>query len=240
MQHVFIMKIRFATLQVLGFFICLCSNAQLSKMGLDSEWNKGQIVLNDGKIYKGFIQYNDKMGLVRFRAHSSDSTDSESFGVRRIREMNFTNDNGRPLKNFLSVNGSFCEILRVYKHSALLLEIGRVENDIRTSTDKYGRTTSRKVGIIQFQRIYLAIEDSEPAVLLSGSVRQPDGIVSGKSRKIIRYKHYLNKKLLNQYTEKYAQEFSNFIKQERLNTKSREDLLKAIDYYNSDILKENN
>ena len=41
--------------------------AQFDKMGLNTEWKKGSIVFEDNSTLEGLIQFNDKLGMIKFK-----------------------------------------------------------------------------------------------------------------------------------------------------------------------------
>src|SRR5688572_16279132 len=71
------------------------TSAQFDSLGLNTKWRNGSIVLSNDSSLKGQIQFNDKMGIVKFKKSPRDA--EESFLERRIVAMQFYDDEAKPL-----------------------------------------------------------------------------------------------------------------------------------------------
>ena len=76
--------------------------AQFDSLGLNTQWSRGSIVLDDNSSLKGLIQFNDKLGMIKFRK-TADS-DEESFVETSIVAMEFYDEDLTGWRKFAVFN----------------------------------------------------------------------------------------------------------------------------------------
>jgi hypothetical protein len=86
---------------VLIVFAIFCSHqthAQFDSLGINTRWATGSIVLNDDTFLQGIVQFNDKMGLIKFK--KTDDSQEESFVESRILSMEFYDEASKLQRHF--------------------------------------------------------------------------------------------------------------------------------------------
>lgn len=191
----------------------------------------GSLVLTDNVNLKGQIQFNDKLGIVKFKTNQGEA--EQSFSEHRILEMQFYDEDAGRWRNFASFNvredltgwqgNMLFEILMEFEDFALLARIERVNIALRAS-DNYGGVA--KVGYEQYEKFLLVdIEGSIEVVLAVNEFERDKFTLAGKNGP------YLNKQALERYLAHDWDKFRRMVKQNELNLRKREDFLRAFEYY---------
>ena len=237
----FISALIFSWICVTGFSQ---SKNAFERMGIDSEWHFGRILLKDNTQMQGYIQYNDKMALVKFRETEKDVVSEISFTDARISIIEFLSEKKEIVRRFATLPIEFSdsgmkdemlfEVAREYSKSAVLFRNSKVDFAIRRRSYSPSPTSPisinylTKVGIEQFYGVFIVDDAEKVTLVLRTNVLERDkGRIFERS-----LKPYLNKAFLKKYTSQYKKQFNGFVSENHLNLKVREDLLQALDYYN--------
>src|SRR5688500_11807835 len=77
--------------------------AQFDSLGLNTTWNRGAILLTDNSRLNGFIQNNERLGLIKFKT-ALDQTNEQSFQEKRIAKMEYFDSDLSRKRKFYSIN----------------------------------------------------------------------------------------------------------------------------------------
>jgi hypothetical protein len=208
--------------------------SQFDSLGLNSPWNKGEIILDDNSILKGYIRNNDKLGLVKFKKELTDD-EERSFHEKRISSMEYFDEEISKKRKFYTFNvddgtglpgAILFEIVMEMNHFAVLSKKQRVVPAVRN----YSNDTPlsyRKVGYEQLERIYLVGEDAKAELLLAVTEFERDkAAVFAQPIAVV-----FNKKVLEKYTGSKKDEIKDFVKKNKLHLKRKDDVLMTLDYF---------
>jgi hypothetical protein len=213
--------------------LCL---AQFDSLGINTEWNEGTVVLNDNSNLKGYIQNNDKLGIIKFKKDPS-SEEILSFQERSIQTMEYYDNRLSKKRIFYTLyveNEQYVfkgkllfEVIMVLEEFVVLSKKHSVNPAIRTRTDYYGGVHYAKVGYEQYEEIYLANDHGDSGLLLIYNEFEKD-----KSKPFAsKIKPFFNDKLFQKYTGSKWEQIRKYAKQERLDLGDKSDLMKALEYY---------
>lgn len=76
--------------------------AQFNDLGVHGLWFEGKIILSDLTPLKGYVQYNDKLGLIKFK--TSEGEEEHSFTEKRIIQMEFFDTKQSAYREFANFN----------------------------------------------------------------------------------------------------------------------------------------
>jgi hypothetical protein len=187
----------------------------------------------------GQLQFNDKMGIVKFKKTSGGA--EESFSERRISAMQFYDEDVARTRNFASfdVNDEetgrqaaiLLEILMEFKSFALLSRVERVKIGVRernyyTNKPMQPTLTPVKVGYEQFEKFYIANDEGTLTLILAVNEFEQD-----KFALAAKIKPYLNRQALK---DKLAGDWSTFeglVKFNKLDLRKKEDFIRAFEAY---------
>jgi hypothetical protein len=208
--------------------ICLATEsfAQFDSLGIKTPWNKGSITFHDQSIVNGEIQFNDKLGLIRFRQNIAE--EGVIVTEMRILAMQLYDSAAACKRRFMCFGNPalLYEVLREFEHFALLSTVDRVDIAVRTTYNAYAPPSQTKVGYEQFEYLCLLGDNNQFDVVLvvNEFERLKRSMANKKSP-------YLNKKKLEKHLAGDWKKFQQIVKVRKLNLKKREDFLKAFDYY---------
>jgi hypothetical protein len=211
--------------------------AQFDSLGLNTKWCEGNILLNDNSLLKGYIRYNDKMGMISFRQNKEE--EDQTFTTKRIVAMEYFDHDLIIQRKFASFNvisenegmkdEIFFEIIMEFNQFAVLSKQERVVPAIRKGnfTTATGSPTYTKVGYEQFEKICLVGSDGKAEVVLTVSEFER----TKSSDLAVEIKPYLSKAVLAKYTASKWEKVRTYIKENKLNLKKKTGLLMALEYY---------
>lgn len=78
------------------------SYAQFDSLGLNTKWRRGSIVFDNNSSVQGLIQFNDKLGMIKFKK-TPDSAE-ESFVETSILSMQLYDEDEKQWRNFAVFN----------------------------------------------------------------------------------------------------------------------------------------
>ena len=208
--------------------------AQFDSLGLKTKWRKGSIVLENNSSRKGIIQFNDKLGMIKFK--ETPDSEEESFVETSIAAMQFYDDDTKGWRNFALFNVKESETGRVgvmlfevvmeFKKFALLTRVERVNIATRKREDALGNLRNVRVGYEQFENLCLVDEEGTATLVLAVSEFERNKLSMAS-----KLKPYLNKRALEEYLADDWDAFQAIVKTNELNLKRRDDFIRAFQYY---------
>lgn len=225
---------------------CPVAWAQFDKLGLNTGWKEGILTLmKDEIVFKGLIQHNDKLGLIKFKKPGDGDKEILTVSPKNILLMKYYDGEKSADRKFASFNYRFdetgeegyqlFEVLYEFKHFAVLSKTFRVKPFVETYSNQLGAVYYQKVGHEQRESIFFVKENGEIEVYFSWVESDIEKFEWFPKKT----KPYVNKKLLSEYTGKYWNDMKKFIKKNKLKEKNKEGILKTMDYYSTLEIKEN-
>ena len=215
--------------------LALFSVAQFNNLGINSNWHKGHIVLSDGETVRGYIQNNDKLGLVNIK-EDLDDRESISFQDKSIQSMEYFDIDLDKSRRFITFNINdeqsgkqrlmLLEILLEFKHFAIVSKIFSVEPAIRKRQGNY-QTWYAKVGYEQFEYLYLLDEIGEINILQTTTVLEK----SKKSPLAKKSDEYFDRDLLKKHVGEKWDQVKDYMLENNLKFNTKEGLLATLEYY---------
>lgn len=210
-------------------------HAQFDSLGLNTEWRKGSIILDNNSTIKGLIQFNDKLGMIKFK-RTPDSAE-ESFVETSIAAMQFYEEDTQNWRNFASFNireeetgrqgALLFEVLMEFKGFALLTRIEPVNVAIRDRQNVYGayQISRVRVGYEQFEKLCLVNEEGDATLVLAVSEFERNKLSMASKLKPI-----LDKRAIEKYLGDDWDKFQELVKTNKLKLTKRDDFLRAFEY----------
>lgn len=223
------------------FTLLLCilaelSFAQFDNLGINSKWHKGHIVLSDGEIIQGYIQNNDKLGLVNLK-ESLEDTVSASFQDKSIQSMEYFDNDLDKNRRFITfkINDEqsgkqrmmLLEIMMEFKHFAIASKIFSVEPAFRQRQNINYQTYYARVGYEQFEFIYILSEDGEINILQTTTVLEKSKMrpFAGKSQ------DFFDRDLLKKHVGQKWDQIKDYMSENNLKFNTKEGLFATLEYY---------
>jgi hypothetical protein len=211
------------------------TNAQFDSLGLNTEWRKGSILRDDNSALEGLIQFNDKLGMIKYK--KNPDSEERSFTEKSIVAMKLFDDKTSAWQNFAVFNvkeestglqaALLFEVLMEFKKFALLTRVERVNVAVRMRQDAFGYGHyHEKVGHEQFEKLCLVNDDGNATVALSVSEFERKKLSLGS-----KVKPQLNRQALEKYLADDWEKFNALVKSNKLNLKKRADFIRAFEYY---------
>lgn len=218
------------------FFFSFADGAygQFDSLGLNTKWVNGAIVFDDNSTRKGLVQFNDKLGMIKFRKTPDSAEDS--FVETSVVAMQLFDEDTGTWRHFALFNvddaqsgkrrALLFEVLMEFRKFALLTRVERVNVGVRTRYDATLRTPyTVKVGYEQFENLCLVDEDGNATVVLSVSEFERNKLSMAS-----KLKPYLDKRALEKYLGDDWDQFLVLVKNNKLNLKRRDDFIRAFEY----------
>ena len=213
------------------------SLAQFDNLGINSKWHKGHIVLSDGETVYGYIQNNDKLGLVNLK-DSLEDQESTSFQDKSIQSMEYFDTDLNKNRRFITFNVNdeqsgkhrmmLLEILMEFKHFAIASKIFSVEPAIRQRQNQVTyQTYYAKVGYEQFEYIYILDDGGEINILQTTTVLEKSKMrpFAGKSR------DYFNRDLFKKHIGDKWDQVKDYMSENYLKSNTKEGLFATLEYF---------
>ena len=214
------------------------THAQFDSLGLNTPWNNGTLVLDDNTTLKGSIQFNDKMGLIKYRKNPDD--EERSFVETSISAMRIYDEEAARWRNFAvfnvnhvqtgTMNTMLFEVLMEFSNFALLTRVDRVNVGVRHRQDMYGNFHTVRVGYEQFEHLCLVDEGGTAHVVLSVSEFERNKFAMASKLKPI-----LDKKSMEKYLGDDWDKFQDLVKSNKLNLRKRDDFVRAFEIYQEEF-----
>lgn len=230
----------FCSIVALLFVFPPDTHAQFDSLGLNTKWVKGSIVLDDNTTLTGLVQFNDKLGMIKYKKKSD--SEEESFVETSISAMQLYDEEANQWRHFAVFNinelqtgrqgGLLFEVLMEFRTFALLSRIQPVNIGVRARHDATtGYTHYARVGYEQFEHLCLVNEDGEGSVVLSVSEFEKN-----KWSMASKLKPSLNKREIEKYLGNDWDTFDALVKENKLNLKKRADFITAFELYRETVL----
>ncbi len=213
--------------------------AQFDNLGVNTNWNDGTItLLKEKNTLKGLVQNNDKLGLVKFRKHGDDDTKILSFPNKSILTMEYFDARMSSKRRFASLyfkntetgeeGYELFEIINEFKHFALVTKTFQVSPLVKGYVGQNGQTYYDQVGYQQQEGIYFVNEEGiiELYLMISKTEREWEVF-----RIFKRKKAYVNESLIEKYTGRHWRAVKDFSKKQKLDKRSKSDLIELMDFY---------
>lgn len=210
------------------------SRAQFDSLGLNTKWSRGSIVFDDNSSQHGLIQFNDKLGMIKFRK-TADS-DEESFVETSVIAMEFYDEDFSGWRNFAVFNVNeeqtgrqhalLFEVLMEFRKFALVARVERVNIGTRTRYDPFfGKAYTARVGYEQFESLCLVNDEGFAAVVLRVSEFERNKLAMASKLKPL-----LDKRSIEKYLGDDWDQFRALVKSHQLNLRKRDDFIRAFEY----------
>jgi hypothetical protein len=207
--------------------------AQFDSLGLNTEWKKGSLVLDNNSTLNGLIQFNDKLGMIKFKKTPGGA--EESFVETSIFAMQLYDEDTRSWRNFAVFNineeetgrqGTLLfEVLIEFNKFALLTRIEPVNLATRNRQDSFGQYQTVKVGYEQFEKFCLVDQEGTATLVLAVSEFERKKFSMAPKLKPI-----LDKLAIEKYLGGDWEKFQELVKRNKLNLKKRDDFIRAFEY----------
>lgn len=216
------------------------SRGQFDSLGLNTKWSRGSIVFDDNSSQHGLIQFNDKLGMIKFRK-TADS-DEESFVETSVIAMGFYDEDFSGWRNFAVFNIKeeqtgrqhtlLFEVLMEFRKFALVTRVERVNIGTRTRYDPFfGTAYPVKVGYEQFESLCLVNDEGFAAVVLRVSEFERNKLAMASKLKPL-----LDKRAIEKYLGNDWDQFRALVKSHQLNLRKRDDFIRAFEYLHEEKL----
>lgn len=237
------MKTSFAICGVISLLLLSVpdTHAQFDSLGLNTKWTKGTIVLDNDVTLRGLVQFNDKLGMIKYKKAPDDA--EESFVETSIAAMQFYDDETNAWRKFavFDINelqtgrqgGLLFEVLMEFKTFALLSRLQPVNVGIRARQDPInGNRYYQRVGYEQFEHLCLVNDKGTGSVVLSVS-----DFERNKWSVASKLKPVLKKGEMEKYLGSDWEKFNALVKSNKLKLKKRADFMKAFELYKETVHK---
>ncbi len=230
-------KLRGIFFIILFYPLAQLSFAQFDNLGINSAWHKGHILLSTNEVVNGYIQNNDKLGLINFK-ESLDDTESISFQDKSILAMEYLDAELNKIRKFVTLNVNdeetgkqrliLLDILIEFKHFAVVSKIYSVEPAIRKRVNSYTMETYHaKVGYEQFEYLYVVDDDGEIKTLqITSSMEKAKMKPFAKTSR-----DFIDRDLLKKHIGLKWNEVKDYISQNNLKLNLKSDLLQTLEFY---------
>jgi hypothetical protein len=208
-------------------------------------WGEGSILLNDGRELKGLVRYNDKDNVLSYQ----NGNNSASYMARNVIGFEFFDEQKGKQRVFYSfpyqdnednvVRPQLFEALREFKGFALLSKIDRLK--VTEKNREYSRNqvldangtpvwfNGNKVIISQKEVIYFMSESGEIKPYLEVTNKEIDKAIFDRS--VTKEKKLDRDEIVKKLTGVHYEELKKYAHENDLDFKSKEGLLKILDYY---------
>ena len=238
---------------LLAVFILLFSQylfgQKVRELGMTPKWSDGKVTLKNNEVYKGELYYNTNSGTIQFK--SNDTDELISWHEDRIQSLSFFDKDLKKVRNYYTFPYTDTTTDR---EDELLFEIiidfitfGVLSRFTKASLFIPAAYRSNKNILHDFgvpaDKVYSQIEgiffiDKRNKLELFCVIIDIDydGLISGytKSKSKI-----LKEKLLKNALGEHWEEIKVYIKENKLKTKMKPDLLRVLDHYDT-LAKGNN
>jgi hypothetical protein len=214
------------------------THAQFDSLGINTEWTSGIILLDNNTTLKGLVQFNDKLGMIKYK--EARNSVEESFVETSVTSMQLMDDKTGSWRNFAVFNvyeektgwkgALLFEVLMEFRSFALVTRVEPVKVATRTRQDMFGNYYTARVGYEQYEKFCLVDEEGIATVVLGVSEFERNAFaIAGK------LKPYIDKQVLEKYIADDWSEFQAFVKANKLNLRRRADFLRAFEHYREQI-----
>jgi hypothetical protein len=241
---------------VLASFFLLTNNmfAQFDSLGIRTPWYKGSINLTNGNILHGYIQNNERLHLVRFKADQANDLDEHLVDEQDIVTMEYYDSRRTTLRRFANLNykvkvepttfndkltylnfkGEFLEgvvlfeIVMGYSRFVALSRVSKVGLAIRVEERNNGfDAVTKKVGIEYCEEFFFFDETGilHPVLITHHLERDKENFLYKK------YKPFVDRSVLRDHMEPHWKEVEGYIKKNDLEIKTHADFLQILAYY---------
>lgn len=210
------------------------TSAQFDSLDLNTAWRSGSIVLENNSALEGLIQFNDKLGMIKFKKTPDDA--EESFVETSVVAMEFYDEEISGWRNFAVFNineeqtgrqsALLFEVLMEFEEFALLTRVERVNIGTRTRYDPiFQMAYTVKVGFEQFENLCLVNAKGDASVVLMVSEFERNKLAIASKLPPV-----LNKQALKKYLGNDWNRFRPLVKSRNLELKKRDDFIRAFEY----------
>ena len=211
--------------------------AQFETLSQSSQWFKGTVTVKNNDLRKGFIQRNDKLGLIKFKSDlDHDESNVESFQEKSILALEYFDTDLNSLRSFYSFNcesdqtgfnGYFLfEVLKDLKSFAILSRktkmelVGKKNSGMEAYSNAAGLIMSQKEGF------FCVDESGKLEYFLIVENIEENRIMRDKSKVKTKYKEEIIKKYLGGYWP----EIKNYAKDNSLSFSRKDDIIPLLNY----------
>jgi hypothetical protein len=209
--------------------------AQFDSLGLNTTWNRGAILLTDNSRLSGFIQNNERLGLIKFKT-ALDQTNEQSFQEKRIAKMEYFDSDLSRKRKFYSININdeesgfqdevLFEIIMECKDFAVLSKKSNVQKAKRDRSTNYG-VSFTTVGYEQLEKIFLVGVDGKAELIQVSSAFEKD---KGKLL-AMPVGPFFDKETFKKFVGPAWKDINSYVKKEKLKLTEKDDLVSALEFY---------
>jgi hypothetical protein len=207
--------------------------AQHDTLKSNSDWNSGVLTLKEGTIMEGFINHNEKLRSIKFKAKLQDEGEL-SFAEMSILSMKYFDNNTLKTREFYTweveddgstIQGpAVYEVIMVMKNFVVLARKFAV---LPTSGSRSRKdSNSSKIEYDKVEKLFLAGEGTKAELLWLGALKD-EGSKSHGSQ----IQPFFAADVMKKYAASYWRDIKSFVKQNRLDLERKTDLMKALTYF---------
>ena len=233
---------RFIVIMLLYAGCCYGQKSKNPLLQTDADWKEGTITLNNGTQLEGVVKYDDKTGLITF----NNGTVSKAMTARNLLGFEYFDPivNSQRTYYCLEIPGeagnattTIFEVVRLFESFAVLSRIEPVEFEkkVRANAYPYNQPiggTSQYIKISQRETIWFLPADGEPTLYLEYIIRETEGQLVDLSHD---KKKIQDKDIFKKCTGSVYPAIEQYAKVNDLSFKRKEDLLKMLDFYESQV-----
>jgi hypothetical protein len=209
--------------------------AQFDSLGLKTTWNRGAILLTDNSRLSGFIQNNERLGLIKFKP-TLDQSEEQSFQEKRIVKMEYFDAELSRKRKFYSLNFKdeergfqdevLFEIIMECKEFAVLSKKSNVQKALRERSTNYGFSFTT-AGYEQFEKIFLVgVDGKAELVQVSSAFEKEKGKLLAMP-----VSPYFDKETFKKFVGPAWKDINSYVKKEKLKLTEKDDLVSVLEFY---------
>jgi hypothetical protein len=223
-----------------GFLISCLSNslyAQFDDLNQSTNWYRGEIKLRSEKTLVGFIQNNDRLGLIKFKTNLDTDDTEESFQEKSILALEYFDTDRNKLRIFYSFNykseesgfsGSLLfEVIKDFKTFAVLSKKSKMDLVGKDNSGMEGFSKAAGLIIGQKEGFFCVDETGKLEYFLIVEYTMKDGIMRDKKKNKIKYKEAVLRKYFNEHWD----EIKEYAAENGLRFSNKDDIVSLLDQY---------
>ena len=224
-----------------GLLISLLSNflhAQIEELNQKVNWYRGEIVLRSDKKLVGFVQNNDKLGLVKFKTDLDEpENEEESFQEKSILTLEYFDTDRNKMRHFYTFNYKseqtgfsgplLFEVLKDFKTFAVLSKKSKMDVVGKDKSGMEGFSDAAGLIVGQQEGFFCLNETGRIEYFLLVEYLQKDGIVKDKSKTKVKYRE----EVIRKYLKDHWNEMKEYAEKNGLRFSNKDDVITLLDHY---------
>lgn len=244
-------------LAIILISLSICVTAQFDSLGLNTPWNEGTLNLSDHSTLSGFIQYNDKQSVVKFRRQIDDDSEEKTLDESDIQEMHYfdsensvnrrfatfdyyQDDSGtkgyvlfeiiEEFRNFAVVS-RYSSVSALVKRSSRLNTISSIAFGYSPHYTAHQINYKRKAGYKQTGDLFIVDQEGQVSLLLRVYEIEKNNGKQKKVSAIGKFQPRFNESLFRKHANDYWEALEDYIMERKLNLEDRMDVIDVLNFY---------